>query len=147
MVTITILYTAISPIETWSFLSPLIPIFPFLKLTFFFCKSLSFSVSTLFLFLYFSLSLLGNFPTLQLILFCHVKCQEYIRQKLNFSLLAAWDAKIKHSVQFSSVTQSCPTLCDPMKHSTLVTKGLKIIGNKRLLIFIEVNYPYVNRII
>ena len=23
-----------------------------------------------------------------------------------------------HSVQFSSVTQSCPTLCDPMNHST-----------------------------
>ena len=25
---------------------------------------------------------------------------------------------IKYSVQFSSVTQSCPTLCDPMNHST-----------------------------
>ena len=25
---------------------------------------------------------------------------------------------LKHSVQFSSVTQSCPTLCDPMNHST-----------------------------
>ena len=25
---------------------------------------------------------------------------------------------IQHSVQFSSVTQSCPTLCDPMNHST-----------------------------
>ena len=24
----------------------------------------------------------------------------------------------KHSVQFSSVTQSCPTLCDPMNRST-----------------------------
>ena len=23
-----------------------------------------------------------------------------------------------HSVQFSSVAQSCPTLCDPMNHST-----------------------------
>ena len=23
-----------------------------------------------------------------------------------------------HSVQFSSVTQTCPTLCDPMNHST-----------------------------
>ena len=26
---------------------------------------------------------------------------------------------IQHSVQFSSVAQSCPTLCDPMNHSTL----------------------------
>ena len=25
---------------------------------------------------------------------------------------------ISHSVQFSSVAQSCPTLCDPMNHST-----------------------------
>ena len=25
---------------------------------------------------------------------------------------------VGHSVQFSSVTQSCPTLCDPMDHST-----------------------------
>ena len=28
----------------------------------------------------------------------------------------AWHATV--SVQFSSVTQSCPTLCDPMNHST-----------------------------
>ena len=25
---------------------------------------------------------------------------------------------LSHSVQFSSVAQSCPTLCDPMNHST-----------------------------
>ena len=25
---------------------------------------------------------------------------------------------MRHSVQFSSVAQSCPTLCDPMNHST-----------------------------
>ena len=25
---------------------------------------------------------------------------------------------IKKAIQFSSVTQSCPTLCDPMNHST-----------------------------
>ena len=31
-----------------------------------------------------------------------------------------------HSVQFSSVTQSCPTLCDPMNHST---PGLLSITN------------------
>ena len=28
------------------------------------------------------------------------------------------DAESKSSVQFSSVTRSCPTLCDPMNHST-----------------------------
>ena len=29
------------------------------------------------------------------------------------------DNKVFNSVQFSSVTQSCPTLCDPMNCSTL----------------------------
>ena len=29
-----------------------------------------------------------------------------------------WDCWVISSVQFSSVTQSCPTLCDPMNHST-----------------------------
>ena len=28
------------------------------------------------------------------------------------------DRDLRHSVQFSSVTQSCPTLCNPMNHST-----------------------------
>ena len=28
------------------------------------------------------------------------------------------NSKVQHSVQFSSVTQSCPTLCDPMNRST-----------------------------
>ena len=28
------------------------------------------------------------------------------------------DMNLDHSVQFSSVAQSCPTLCDPMNHST-----------------------------
>ena len=28
------------------------------------------------------------------------------------------DCKFLNSVQFSSVAQSCPTLCDPMNHST-----------------------------
>ena len=26
--------------------------------------------------------------------------------------------RVRHAIQFSSVTQSCPTLCDPMNHST-----------------------------
>ena len=37
--------------------------------------------------------------------------------------MGKWSFQIKktpqhHTVQFSSVTQSCPTLCDPMNHST-----------------------------
>ena len=32
------------------------------------------------------------------------------------STLMGWS--MDSSVQFSSVTQSCPTLCDPMNHST-----------------------------
>ena len=37
-----------------------------------------------------------------------------------FTTSATWDAPSTclSSVQFSSVTQSCPTLCDPMNHST-----------------------------
>ena len=38
-----------------------------------------------------------------------------------FTTSTTWEAplySIRHSVQFSSVTQSCPTLCDPMNHST-----------------------------
>ena len=29
-----------------------------------------------------------------------------------------WGKPLDHSVQFSSVTQSCPTICDPMNRST-----------------------------
>ena len=29
-----------------------------------------------------------------------------------------FDTALGHSVQFNAVTQSCPTLCDPMNHST-----------------------------
>ena len=39
----------------------------------------------------------------------------------NFSLMDSFQGShqnIRHSVQFSSVTQSCPTLCDPMNCST-----------------------------
>ena len=31
---------------------------------------------------------------------------------------ATWEACLRVSVQFSSVAQSCPTLCDPMNRST-----------------------------
>ena len=31
---------------------------------------------------------------------------------------ATWEAQYHVSVQFSSVVQSCPTLCNPMNHST-----------------------------
>ena len=33
-------------------------------------------------------------------------------------LYCRWDSLLLSSVQFSSVAQSCPTLCDPMNHST-----------------------------
>ena len=33
------------------------------------------------------------------------------------TLLATFKYAIQDSVQFSSVTQSCPTFCDPMNHS------------------------------
>ena len=41
------------------------------------------------------------------------------REKDNYKVLT-WSilAKGKRQIQFSSVTQSCPTLCDPMNHST-----------------------------
>ena len=35
-----------------------------------------------------------------------------------FTTSATWEALSSHSVQFSSVTQSCPTLCDPMNRRT-----------------------------
>ena len=35
-----------------------------------------------------------------------------------FQILKDDAVKVLHSVQFSSVAQSCPTLCDPMNHST-----------------------------
>ena len=34
-----------------------------------------------------------------------------------FQILNDDAVKVLHSVQFSSVTQSCPTLCDPINHS------------------------------
>ena len=51
------------------------------------------------------------------------------------SLIKFTDDKILvSSVQFSSVAQSCPTLCDPMNHST---PGLP--GHHQLLEFIHVH--------
>ena len=35
-----------------------------------------------------------------------------------FTTSATWESPVVHSVQFSSVAHSCPTLCDPMNHST-----------------------------
>ena len=39
-------------------------------------------------------------------------------KKDNLSVLEYIIAELNTSVQFSSVTQSCPTLCDPMNRST-----------------------------
>ena len=36
-----------------------------------------------------------------------------------FTTSMTWEARWNGSVQFSSATQSCLTLCDPMNHSTL----------------------------
>ena len=44
--------------------------------------------------------------------------------------IVVWDKTIRHSVQFSSVTQSCLTLCNPMNRST---PGLPSITNSRSL--------------
>ena len=45
------------------------------------------------------------------------KAARWCLKKLKTELL--YDPAIPFSVQFSSVTQSCPTLCDPMNRSTL----------------------------
>ena len=35
-----------------------------------------------------------------------------------FTTTATWESPVIHSVQFSSLAHSCPTLCDPMNRST-----------------------------
>ena len=45
-----------------------------------------------------------------------VKESEKVGLKLNIQKIRSWH--LVPSVQFSSVAQSCPTLCDPMNHST-----------------------------
>ena len=46
---------------------------------------------------------------------------------------------LQGSVQFSSVTQSCPTICDPMNHST---PGLPV--HHQLLEFTQTHVHWVN---
>ena len=54
----------------------------------------------------------------------HKVIQPYIHIYILFSLYSVWslwfiqDIEYYHSVQFSSVAQSCPTLCDPLNRST-----------------------------
>ena len=45
------------------------------------------------------------------------------------------------SVQFSSVTQSCPTLCDPMNHSTQASLSITNSRSLPKLMFIESVMP------
>ena len=46
-------------------------------------------------------------------------CSQYCEIKRT-NILVSWNSYLPvSSVQFSSVTQLCPTLCDPMNHSTL----------------------------
>ena len=65
---------------------------------------------------------------------CHASCQEDGRIPILFiyfqksSLITYSQMK---SVQFSSVTQSCPTLCDPMNHSSQAS--LSITNSRSLL--------------
>ena len=59
----------------------------------------------------FSTSIMGLFQTFQVteIIICNLLP---LAPFLSIMFLTS-----KHSVQFSSVAQSCPTLCDPMNHS------------------------------
>ena len=47
-------------------------------------------------------------------------------QGLNLGLLHCWQVLYHFSYKFSSVAQSCPTLCDPMNRST---PGLPVQGS------------------
>ena len=44
----------------------------------------------------------------------------FLALTLGYGHYVAFDFGTSHSVQFSSVAQSCPTLCHPMNHSTPV---------------------------
>ena len=51
---------------------------------------------------------------------CRFLLQGIFPTQWSNSCLLYWQADslpVSHQVQFSSVTQSCPTLCDPMNHS------------------------------
>ena len=70
-------------------------------------------------------------------------CQRRRRRKLGFDLWAGkipWRRKWQpSSIQFSSVTQSCPTLCDPMNCST---PGFPVLCY--LLEFAQTHVSWVN---
>ena len=60
----------------------------------------------------------------------------------SFFFLLNWDIVAFNSVQlFSSVTQSCPTLCDPMKHSTPGTLSITNSWSLLKLMCIELVMP------
>ena len=42
----------------------------------------------------------------------------YFKNYLRFSVVKDSKHREKNTIQFSSVAQSCPTLCDPMNRST-----------------------------
>ena len=50
-----------------------------------------------------------------------------------FTTSTTWEAKVSSSVQFSSVAQSCLTLCDPMDCSTPGLTSLSITNSRNLL--------------
>ena len=65
--------------------------------------------------------------------------RSFFLQFLCVFLLSLLDIFCFCSVQFSSVTQSCPTLCDPMNHST---PGLPV--NHQLLEFTQIHVHRVS---
>ena len=65
--------------------------------------------------------MLNTVPGILLSLFSHYNFQVIfgITNENGFPWAVGWEKSLSlSSVQFSSITQSCPTLCDPMNHST-----------------------------
>ena len=50
-----------------------------------------------------------------------------------FTTSATWEAQVSSSIQFSSVAQSCLTLCDPMDCSTPGLTSMSITNSRNLL--------------
>ena len=48
----------------------------------------------------------------------HIKLKNHLQHNSAILLINTDPGEMKTSVQFSSVAQSCPTLCDPMNRST-----------------------------
>ena len=85
--------------------------------------------------------MLNTVPGILLSLFSHYNFQVIfgITNENGFPWAVGWEKSLSlSSVQFSSITQSCPTLCDPMNHST---PGLPV--HRQLL---EFTHTHVHRV-